>query len=113
MSDLKQPVTHPAWCDPSRCIPRPEQPTEKNPARYGQHRSAPVAGSTLGTTVYLSQMIASWDCSVHLRVDDGGLSLHSISLDTSSPLLLMLRQHIAELQARYPSLMPPLDSDAE
>lgn len=109
----QQVVTHPAWCDPDRCIPPLTGPARYNPGPlYREHRSAPVTGSTPDTVAYLSQMMTPWETNPHLQISEGRLILHSIELDVSSPLLLMMRQVVADQQARYPELVPDLGDAA-
>lgn len=112
-------ITHPAWCDPSRCIPRPDKATPNSPqvgehrSSYGEHRSALVPGGWGEAFAYLSQPIAPWECSVFLKIGYADRTPeHSFTLEPDSPLLLMMRQHVADQQARYPNLVPPLQNEA-
>lgn len=116
--DEGQAVTHPVWCDPTQCTAPAEQPTMEgwkgHGKERGEHRSAPVSGSW-GGLAYLTQSVAPWECSVYLKFEPNGsaeaFSRESFELEPQSPLLLMIRQHVAAQQTRYPMLVPPLDVD--
>jgi hypothetical protein len=112
-------TTHPVWCDQGRCTALAQQPAEYA-GHQGEHRSAPVNGPGCGIA-FLTQAIAPWECSVHLRIENNepgansfaGSNSCSFPLEVSSPLLLMMRQHIAVQKARWPSLMPALGLDGQ
>lgn len=110
-AEHSQAVTHPLWCDRTRCTAPAEKPTEYDRAEVGEHRSALVEG-VLGVTAYLVQAVTPWECSAFLRVESERETLgsYSFAVDVSSPLLLLMRQQAAEEQKRFPSLVPPLDA---
>lgn len=118
MSELEhgQAVTHPAWCDRTRCTAPEQQPLlleYSSASKLGEHLSAEVSGRW-GETAYLLQAVAPWECTVYLVIEpNGSPDKISIGLDADSPLLLMIRQHVADQQVRYPSLVPPLDAPGE
>lgn len=102
---------HPAWCDPDRCTATPERPATAG--RDGRaHRSVLVPDAWGNGGAYLSQAQAPWETTVYLQtVDKDDRPVQQFQLEPKSPLLLMMRQHVAEQQNRYPSLVPPLAGD--
>lgn len=104
-------ITHPVWCDPDRCTVPAQLPAEWTAGAWGEHRSV-LAAAQWGGAAYLTQPVAPWECSVHLKVEHDESALTgtaSFTLDLDNPLLLLIRQHAAVQQARFASPMPPVD----
>lgn len=78
-------VTHPAWCDHTRCTADPAATTRDGyrAGAAGEHRSAPIslrlgAASWLPArdgTAWLTEACAPWRCEPYLRVRVGDLHL--------------------------------------
>jgi len=107
-------TTHPVWCDRARCTAPAEQPTRETytgAGTRGQHLSAEVEGFD-GAKACFAQGVAPWETSVYLQIDaDWFNGRISFELDPASPLLLMARQVVAYQQARYPTLVPSIETD--
>lgn len=112
---MENAITHPVWCDPDRCTAPAVQPTMEHPGDprdKGQHRSALVADAWGEGGAYLMQAVAPWGTAVYLvTVDKDDRRVQQFQLEPGSPLLLMVRQLVAEQQNHYPSLVPPLAGD--
>lgn len=110
------PITHPVWCDPTRCTAPAEQPTRETyqgERERGEHLSAEVE-NLWGATAYLSQAVAPWECRVHLRIEANGVPGRlSFELGAGDPLLMLLGQQVAEQQRRWPRLMAALSGGEE
>jgi hypothetical protein len=113
MSTAEKPsITHPVWCDPARCTAPTQPPGDYDPVAYGTHRSDLVVGNW-GGVAFLTQAAAPWETDVYLRVEHPASAVDSFVLTPDSPLLLLLRRHAADQEARFPSLVPPLDGAAQ
>lgn len=78
MSDERERVEHPSWCDREKCtapeyLPTNEEYKEKDALARGEHRS-PVSvlpaygyGEGRELQVFISQAVAPWVCSTYLR----------------------------------------------
>lgn len=72
MSDERERVEHPEWCDRENCTAPEFRPTEYAPQAQGKHVSAKLRLSGAGTKleVWLSQAVAPWDCDTYLQLRD-------------------------------------------
>lgn len=121
MSDVDRTITHPMWCDRTRCTAPAERPTseqyQERGGSFGEHRSAPIESNGLDFVASLVEQIAPWECSTFLRIE--GIKEHSrfhsssFMVDVSSPLLLLMRQQAEEEARQWPTLVPPLPTEAD
>lgn len=112
------PVTHPRWCDRSRCTAPEFVPTavkeDNREKSAGAHRSANLAdwGAHVGMgtrrEIYLEKDVLSSPTSTWLMVGDS-----MILIDYESPVLWALLDERDEIAAQYPGLMEGARAGAE
>lgn len=111
MSEQREKIEHPSWCDRSLCTAPELRPTneEYRSSGLGAHRSEPLLayGGRGDLVMSLVHAVAPWDTDVFLEIGDGEAEFGSIPVSDGGggfALFELLAQPIGDLTRAYPTL---------
>lgn len=112
MSEQREKIEHPSWCDRSLCTAPELRPTNEEYAGtsgLGAHRSEPLLayGGRGDLVMSLVHAVAPWDTDVFLQIGDGTAEFGSIPVSDGGggfALFELLAQPIGDLTRAYPLL---------